>query len=140
MIDLLEVARIVRGVRRHGIDVGELREVEHDVEVAVEVDADAGGIAARHRRIAVAPPAAALLLVVVRQAERAPVRVHVGEDDDVQGVEQGLDLRGGVGLPAVGQSQAAVIGFEQIGAEVDADVRASPLARMLAADDDRNLA
>lgn len=68
------------------------------------------------------------------------VGVDRRKDHDMKRVEQGLDLRGGEILPAVGKPRIGGIGVQQVGCEIDRDLATTPLTCMDSADDHHDLA
>src|SRR5918994_3660564 len=106
------------------------RVVPQEVVVAVVVDADLARVAAAAGRIAVLAPHRIDRLAVV-----PTVRVDVREDDQLDPLEDPPDLGGGERRPAVDQPGAGRPRLQEIGRQVEDDVRASPLARVGAADE-----
>ena len=122
-------SRIVRGERPErecaGRECGP--EVPQERVVAVDVDADPRWVAAAVLRVAVLAPECVVVLV-----EPPAVRVHAREHDDVQVLDDRADRRGAERLPAVDERCPVRVRLEQVGGEVDADLRAAPFARVSA--------
>ena len=95
--------------------------------VAVNVDAEPRWVAAAVLWVAVLAPECVVVLV-----ESPAVRVHAREHDDVQMLDDRADGRGAERLPAVNEPCPVRIRLEQVGGEVDADLRAAPFARVSA--------
>ena len=134
VVDLSDVAGVGRDRRSVGRGREVCLEVEQEIVVAVEVDADAARIATALSGVAVAAPALGAADRVVRFAEVEAVGVRRRQDVKVVSVEDGLDLRGRVVDRAITEAGAEVVGLEEIGGERQAELGRHPLAGVQAAE------
>jgi len=102
--------------------------VPEEVEIAIDIDSNT--VARARMRSTILAPEGVVSLTVMTS-----VRVHTGEDKQVQRLYNLEHFVCGVSLAAIYEACAELVCFEQVGGERDEGIRWSPLSGMNAAQD-----
>jgi hypothetical protein len=111
------------------------REVPEEVVVPIDVDASLACRSSPARRIAVLSPHRLVRVGRAAHAVEALIGIDVWEDNDIGPINDRLDVGCRERLAAVCQAGVGRVGLEEIGGEVDEDVRPAPFASMDSADE-----